>query len=136
MTQIPTAQPRALSLLQILRFAAIGAAFWLIAALMLRGFIRWEMTEGGWRVVLYALTVPVTVGFLVMIRFAGAARGQMFAAAGVVTLTAALLDGLALGWARGLYGAEAARVTDAAGVLLWGVGLGLLFALWWDRRLG
>jgi len=119
---------------QGLIFAGLGAVLWLAVALLLRGFVAAELTAGPWRWFLYALAGPAGLLALGMFRLAGARRGQYFAAISLDTLVALMLDGLAMGWARGLYGTDPARIADAAGTILWGAGLGMLIALWADRR--
>lgn len=123
-----------ITLRQGLIFAGLGAVLWLAVALPLRGFVAAELTAGPWRWFLYALGAPAGLLALGLFRLAGARRGQYFAVISVGTLVALMLDGLAMGWARGLYGTDPARVADAAGTILWGAGVGMLIALWADRR--
>ncbi len=119
---------------QIGVFAALGAVIWFAVTLLLRFFVVQEITDGPWRLALYGLGVPSGALVMWVFHLAGARKGQMFTAIAIGTMVAVILDGLAIGWARGIYGSDPSRVTDAAGVILWGAGIGMLMALWLDLR--
>jgi glutamate/tyrosine decarboxylase-like PLP-dependent enzyme len=59
--------------------------------------------------------------------------GQMVQAMAMGTGTATVMDGIALAWFPDLYGAGAALHAGAGGTILWGGGVGLLLAFWFDR---
>ncbi len=50
-----------------------------------------------------------------------------------MTMVAICLDGLAFGFFPGLYGAAEAHRLGAAGLVLWGGGVGMVLAYLWSR---
>lgn len=112
----------------------LGALLWLVAALLLRWLGPQGVYDGTARLWLYLLIVPGTFPFLLMVeRLAGLARHQLFAGVAVVTMAAMFLDGVALAWFPGLYGAGTALHAGAGGTILWGAAVGLALALWRAR---
>ncbi len=111
-----------------------GAVLWLAAALLLRWLGPLGIHEGSARVILYALVVPGTYPFNLLIqKLAGLQKGQMVQALALGTAVATLLDGIALAWFPGLYGTGMEMHMGAATVILWGAGVGILLAFWMDR---
>lgn len=111
-----------------------GAVLWLAAALLLRWLGPMGIHEGSARVILYALVVPGTYPFNLIIRaLARLEKGQMVQALALGTAVATLLDGIALAWFPGLYGTGIDMHMGAATVILWGAGVGIMLAFWMDR---
>jgi hypothetical protein len=114
--------------------AANGAVLWLAAALLLRWLGPMGIHEGSARVILYALVIPGTYPFNLLIRaVACLQKGQMVQALALGTGVATILDGAALAWFPGLYGMGIDMHMGAATVILWGAGVGILLAFWMDR---
>ncbi|MEM9726624.1 MAG: hypothetical protein AAF909_14340 [Pseudomonadota bacterium] len=74
-----------------------------------------------------ALSVGVPLAILLGV-IAGLARDQIFTGYAVATMTAMLLDGMALAWLPQLYGSTVEDAANAGAVILWGAGLGLVIA--------
>ena len=114
---------------QIATTAFLGAVLWLAAALLLRTLAPLGIYEGGTRLLVYALTIPGTWPFVLLIeRAARLSRQQIGIGYAVATATATLLDGVALAWFPGLYGSEVAHVAGAGAAILWGAGVGMVLA--------
>lgn len=120
---------------QIAILAALGAAIWLGAALLLQMLAPLGVHQGAARVVMYLVIIPGTWPFVLLsMRLAGLVRGQVLPGIGVGLMVATLLDGLALAFAPGLYGGSVADVAGAGAVILWGAGVFLALAMLADRR--
>ncbi len=115
---------------QALVCAALGAVLWLVAALLLRWLGPMGIYDGAARIWLYLLIIPGSAPFILLIaRAAGLARSQIAIGAAFGTMTAILLDGIALAWFPALYGGEIEFVAGAGAVILWGGGV--FMALGW-----
>jgi hypothetical protein len=111
-----------------------GVAIWLLAALGLRALEPLGLLVGGARIVSYALAVPaLAVTIWIAQRLLGFSRAEAFGAVSVMTMVAICLDGIAFGFFPGLYGAGEAHRLGAAGVVLWGGGVGMVLAYLWSR---
>ncbi len=114
---------------QILLSAVLGAILWFAAAVALGLLGPMGVYEGTSALVLYALIVPGTIPFVFLVRkLAGLAANQVALGYSVATAMALLLDGIAVLWFPGLYGAELELVVGAAATILWGAGVGLVLA--------
>lgn len=121
--------PRRMGLL-----VTVGVVFWFVAAVTLRFLEPLQPFAGAARVVSYLLTVPVlALSIWVGQRIVGFSRGEAFGAVSVLTMVAVCCDGLAFGFFPGLYGADPAYQLAAAGVVLWGGGVGMVLAYLWSR---
>lgn len=119
---------------QAARLILIGALLWFIAAMILRVVGPIGAFEGFNRILTYGLIIPGTVPFLLLsVRLAGLRRNQIATGVAMITATAALLDGIALGWFPALYGTDADQVANSGAAILWGVGVGLVLALVLNR---
>ena len=111
-----------------------GAALWFIAAVLLRVLGPMGVYEGFARVLLYALIIPGTVPFILLIvKLTRVARHQIALACAVMTASAALLDGIALAWFPALYGNEVEHVAAAGATILWGAGAALALGFFLNR---
>lgn len=134
MTDLHADPPNPLRVSQVARLIVIGALLWFLAAIILRFVGPMGAFEGFNRLLTYALVIPGTVPFLLLsVRLAGLVRGQIVAGVAVITAAAALLDGVALAWFPALYGTGAAQLAGSGAAILWGVGVGLVLALYMDR---
>jgi len=129
MTQMTQVTQVSLTLPRVAVWVSIGAAFWFIAAMMVR-LMGTAVFDGGWRMaLLFALSFPFGLGAVRLTGTLVGLRGAAFLPAVVVmTTTATLLDGIAFTW-TGLYGLPLESRVYGAAWILWGVGCILLFAL-------
>lgn len=122
-----------LSMRQMRIAGAVGLVIWLSAALLLRVLGPIGIYEGIARVVMYLAIIPGTLPILWLMRaLARLEKGQMVAALAFGTGVAIVMDGFALAWFPGLYGAGVELHAGAGGTILWGGGVGLLLAFWLD----
>ena len=127
--------PTALTSAQTLRALGLGAALWLLAALILRTIGPMGAMEGIARLWLFLAIVPGTVPFVLLFRrVVGLGPGQLTTGFALGTAMAMVLDGLALSWAPGLYGDSLALVAGSGATILWGAGVGIFLAHAIDRR--
>jgi hypothetical protein len=114
---------------QIATLAILGAVLWLAAALLLRLLAPLGVYDGAARVVLYAMIVPGTWPFvLLLVRLARLPRAQAVPAVALALAVAMLLDGIALAWLPGLYGTSPDHLAGAGAAILWGAGVFLVLA--------
>lgn len=119
---------------QTFTMALMGAVLWLAAALLIRALEPLDIFEGSTRVLVYALTIPGTWPFVLLLeRLGKLARNQVAMGYAVGTAAATLLDGLALAWFPSLYGSSVAHIAGAGAVILWGAGVGLVLAFLRNR---
>ena len=112
---------------QWLILVALGVALWFGAILLIRALESMGALRTPWVAFTYLLVVPGTWPFVVLARrIASLRQDQTATGLAIVTLTAALLDGIALTAAPAVYGADPVA---AGAVLLWGVGVGLLLGV-------
>jgi hypothetical protein len=111
-----------------------GALLWFLAAQIcqLAGAMGWF--EGGARALLYGAVVMGTIPLIpITKRIAGLADSEVALGLTLVTLTALLLDGIALAWFPALYGGGDAQAAASGAVILWGAGVGLALGCWFNR---
>jgi hypothetical protein len=115
---------------------ALGVAFWFVAAMIVRFSGQAVFSDGNHMLILFfVLCFPLTYGFLFTTRKTlNLLYSELLRPIVVITLTAALLDGIALTWFRQLYGQTFEIALFGAALILWGVGLALLFAFILDGR--
>ena len=120
----------------LLKYVVLGAIFWFSAALLVRFIGPYALTEGnGLRALLFALTVPITLGFLAGAKFVGQVGWhELLRPVVVMTFTATFLDGIALTWFHALYAASYEVALFGAALILWGAGMGLALAYWLEQR--
>jgi hypothetical protein len=100
--------PPHLSIRQFSICIGYGGVVWLLAALLLRELALAGWLDGAARAAVFVLAVPGSIPVVLLLRrLAGLGRGRLLAGTAVATGAAVLLDGLALGWAPGLYGGPA-----------------------------
>jgi uncharacterized membrane protein YqiK len=118
--------PATLGSRAVVTLVVFGAVLWFLGSLFIRHVGPLGAFEGGWRLVVYAATWPLTWPLVPMAcRLGGAPRTRALAAVAVPSATALFLDGTAIAWARGLYGSDQAVVLGGAAWLLWAVGVAL-----------
>jgi hypothetical protein len=119
---------------QTLLLVATGAAFWFLAALLLRIIAPMGALEGIMRGVSYALVIPGTFPFVLLARWLVALRDdQMGIGIAVATMTALLIDGIVVAWFPAVYGGQLPQVTNCAAIILWGAGVALLLGFFMNK---
>lgn len=108
--------------------AALGIAFWFLAALVVRVLGPYVFTEGNpYRWLMFALSVPLSYVFMYTARWlVRLQRAELASAMAIMTLVATLCDGTALTCCHTLYGATHEIALYGAAVILWGAGVGML----------
>lgn len=137
MTAVPTPTISRLAL-RVPLLVALGAIFWLLAALVIR-FLGPSVFAPGSAVLflVFLLAIPIAWGFVwVGTTLAGARGAAVMPAVGIMSATAMLLDGVALTWFPVLYGLPPASLVIVGACLLWGVGWILAIAYLWNHRGG
>ncbi len=125
---MPLSQP------QLVRALAMGAALWLLAALLLKVLGPMGIYEGLNRVWLFLAIIPGTAPFVVLFRrVVGLKTEQITLGFSIGTGMAIVLDGLALSWIPWLYGG-AEYIAGAGATILWGGGVGIFLAWGMERR--
>jgi hypothetical protein len=118
-----------LTISQTILLISIGAALWLLAAIILRFIAPMGALEGTARLITYALVIPGTVPFVILTKMiVRLLPHQLFTGVAVVTTTALLIDGVVIAWFPAVYGGALPQVTNCAAVILWGAGVGLVLA--------
>jgi hypothetical protein len=121
---------------QTVLFVALGVVFWFNAAMLIRYFGASVFTEGNPKLMLFfALAVPITlVSMYVTALIAKLRAHELLKPVVIMTTTATFLDGIALTWFRTLYSPSFEVAMYGAALILWAVGLGLLFAYFLEIR--
>ena len=114
---------QSLRLSQAVISAAVGLALWFTGTQLVLWGGRFGWLSESSLPITYALVVPS--GWVSVWLLRAAARlepSQILAAVTVGSATATLADGLALSWARALYGPTPEMVLPGAALILWGAG--------------
>jgi Family of unknown function (DUF5367) len=121
---------------QLFLFIALGIIFWFTAAMVIRFAGANVFSENNPLLILFfALAFPITYIFFFVTKLAAKVPyTAMLQPVVIMTLTAALLDGIALAFFRTLYAKSFEVALHGAAWILWGVGIGLLFALILNNR--
>ncbi len=108
-----------------------GILLWFGVALLIRGLEPLEALRGPGVAILYAALIPATYPLILLTRAIARVRPeQTLTAVVIATMTASLIDGIALMVDPALYGADRG---GAGASILWGVGVALAFALMMNR---
>lgn len=119
---------------QTVLLVVLGAALWFLAAIILRVIAPMGALEGTMRALTYALVIPCTLPFILLVRFLVRLRpDQLFTGVGVATMTALIIDGIVIAYIPAIYGGSLPQVTNCAAIILWGAGVGMLLAFIFNR---
>lgn len=120
---------------QVGLFVVLGIVFWFAGAMLVRIGGPTIFTAGSTMLfVLYILALPISLGFIAIARvISGVPLRHMLAPTAVMTATALLLDGIAVGFFSQLYGSTWEWVMHGAALILWGGGVGLVCGAWFSR---
>ena len=118
--------------LDIVLFTSIGAGFWLIFLLPIRFWGEYLFIDRNpWLLGLFIISVPLAWVLIKIVTTITKVEGnRALTATAIVTITAMLLDGIALTWFQNWYGLEPTRLVLVAAWLLWGAGMGLAMGYW------
>jgi hypothetical protein len=121
---------------KILLFVALGIIFWFNAAMIVRFLGASVFTENNPKLVLlYFLAIPITLASMVITKIiAKIGYSELLKPVVIMTFTATFLDGIALAWFRTLYSSSFEVALHGSALILWAVGLGLLFAFYLDEK--
>ena len=119
---------------QTVALVVLGAALWFLAALILRVIAPMGALEGTMRAITYALVIPGTWPFVLLVRLLVRLRpDQLVTGVGVATMTALIIDGIVIAYLPAIYGGSLPQVTNCAAIILWGAGVGMLLAFIFNR---
>lgn len=131
---MPRSTATSLSSKQIVIVSIVGAILWFCAALLMRAVVKLDVYNGAGVVAVYALTVPGSIPFAILLRkLAELRRDQTAAGYAIATAVALLLDGSAFAFFPSLYADNPADALQAAAAILWGAGVGLVLSLVMNR---
>ena len=120
---------------QMTMLAVIGAVYWFVAAMIVRGTASGWVGNDALTALVFGLIVVGTVPALLLgYQLASVGRNHAAIGAAIMTGTASLLDGLALTWMPSLYGATPEVVLGGAAAILWGAGVALVLGMVIERR--
>ena len=94
-----------MNLSKLFLYTTLGVIFWFGAAMLVRFIGPYALTENNpGRLLLFVITLPVTIGFLAAAKVAGKLEWhQLLRPMVIMTCTATFLDGIALTWFHALY---------------------------------
>ncbi len=118
-------------------FVGLGAMFWFEGVLFIRFLGEHLFVNGNpWLLGWFVASIPLSWVLVKIGATIGNVEGEnLLTATVVITISAAVLDGVGLTWFRQWYGlVEPGQLLLAAAWLLWAVGLGLAIGYWESRR--
>lgn len=116
-------------------FVVLGAIFWFNAAMIIRFFGATVFTEGNpMLMIFFALAIPLTLLSMYITKLISSVPfDELLNPVVIMTFTATFLDGITLAWFRQLYNHSFEVALHGAAWILWGTGLGLLFAYYFNH---
>jgi hypothetical protein len=121
---------------KLLLFIGLGIAFWYQAAMIIKFFGVSVFTEHNPKLILFFfLAIPITIVSMYITALLTKLKiYELLRPVVIMTFTATFLDGIALVWFRHLYSESFEVAMHGAAWILWGAGLGLLFAYVLETR--
>lgn len=115
---------------KIVLSVTLGAIFWFVAALIVRFSGDSVFAENNLYIIpMFVMLFPLSYFFiLISLKVAHLQKSELIKSVSIITLTAMLLDGIALTWFRGLYSDKYEVSHHGAAFILFGVGVGLSLA--------
>lgn len=118
------------SITRTLTLMATGGFYWLGAALIIRWTAANWVGDTAMTLIVFALIIVATGPALFLgMRAARVGRSSAAYAAAIMTMTALLLDGVALTWFTSLYGTDSKIVLGGAAAILFGAGVALALGM-------
>ena len=117
-------------------FVALGVAFWLIAAMIIRfaGANIFSENNPG-MLFFFVLAIPLTLVSLYITKLVSKLQfEELLHPVVIMTCTATFLDAVALTYFRQLYSGSFEVALHGAAWILWGAGLGLLFSFYFSQK--
>jgi hypothetical protein len=116
---------------QLPLFIFLGIVFWLNAALIIRYFGDSVFSEGNPLLgVFFGVAILITIFTIYILKQISRLRyDQLFRPLTIMTITATILDGIAMTWFRTLYSQSFEVSFFGSALILWAVGWGLFFGL-------
>jgi Family of unknown function (DUF5367) len=117
-------------------FVMLGMMFWFEALLFIRfGGESLFVNGNPWLRLWFVASMPIAWVLIKISAVVGKIDGEdLLSAVAIMTLTALLLDGIALTWFQSWYGLTQSGLLLAAAWLLWGVGVSLAIGYWASRQ--
>jgi hypothetical protein len=114
---------------QLSLFIILGVIFWLNAALIIRFSGSSVFSEGNPLLgVFFIVAIIITLITIFILKQISRLRyDQLLAPLTIITITATILDGIAMTWFRTLYSQSFEVSFFGSALILWAVGWGLLF---------
>ena len=113
---------------QKLGSVAVGVSLWFVFIFVVRS-IPWAFDGGIRSVMLFLITIPLTWGFVVLLKKLVSLTPQTtFEGVVLATVAAMLLDGLVFTFVSHWYGSSQEHIRYGAGFILWGAAMGMLIA--------
>jgi Family of unknown function (DUF5367) len=118
--------------IDIILFASIGAGFWLVFLLLIRFWGEYLfINRNPWLLGLFIISIPLAWVLIKIVTTITKVKGnQVLTATVIMSITAMLLDGIALTWFQNWYGLEPTRLVLVGAWLLWGAGMVLAMGYW------
>jgi hypothetical protein len=118
--------------INIVLFTSIGAGFWLVFVLLIRvGGEYLFIDRNPWLLGLFIISIPLAWVLIKIVTTITKVKGnQVLTATVIMSITAMLLDGIALTWFQNWYGLEPTRLVLVGAWLLWGAGMVLAMGYW------
>ena len=123
---------------KIALFVALGFVAWFNAVMIIRFLGESCLTENNPKLVwMFLLAFPVTAFTIYLTKIISKlAYSKLLRPIVIMTFTATFCDGIALIWFKQIYSYSFVIALHGAALILWGVGLGLLFACILEVREG
>lgn len=121
---------------KLVLFVALGIAFWYQAAMIIKYFGDSVFSANNPKLPLFFfLAIPITIASMYITALICKLKlNELLRPVVIMTFTATFLDGIALAWFRQLYSNSFEVALNGGAWILWGAGLGLLFAYILENR--
>ncbi len=125
-----------MKLSKVLLFIILGVVFWFSAAISIRLLGASALNENNpYLILFFILSIPVTLLFFVITKVIAKVKySELLRPVVIITITATFLDAFALTYYRKLYSQSFEVSHYGSALILWGVGLGLLFSYYFEKR--
>ena len=121
---------------KFLLFVFLGIVFWLNGVLIVRLVGAHLLTEGNPGLFLaFLIAIPVTLITLYVTKLISTLEySQLLRPIVIMTFTATTCDAIAFTWFRSVYSESYEIALYGAALILWGAGLGLMLAYYFDSK--